>query len=433
MAVLAYDDSGDVSPFSSQIKVAVGAPPQITAQPLSESVVTGGTATFFVSASSPYNVRYQWYNGSVAMTGKTNAALILPNVNDASDGPYSVMVSNRFGDTLSSTAMLTVIDPPVITAQPVAQSASIGGTADFQVVVAGQPPFNFQWYVGGVPIPTGTKSTLHLVNVLAAMAGNYYCTVQNAAGTVTSSGAGLTILSSLASELASTAGVYNGLFYQTNGGQPAIAEQSAGMIANCVVNTDGTYSAKIYLSGTNFPIAGAFSSTGSDTEIVSRAAIGYANLSVNLQLDLTGGSGTISGSVSNMAAGNPWVAPLLAELSTNSLSVAAGTYTLTVPAITGALGVLTGQGTITAVNSTSGVVTLAGTMDDLTAVSETVPISQSGIIPLYFNMYGGQGLAEGWISLIGSAPSGTITWIRPPGILTGTLIPAGFDDTLQIF
>jgi hypothetical protein len=442
-AVMAHDASGDESPFSNEVVYNVPALPVIVSQPLSQEINAGTTARFVVQATSAVAMTYQWYESAMLLPKATNTTLSIANVTVANSGSYTVVISNAGGSVTSDAATLAVVDVPVIASQPISASAGLGKDVDFSITVNGTPPFTFQWYTGaGKAVATGTKSTLRLMDVTAASAGSYYVIVQNAAGSVRSASATLTITNPLtvaagvqsptSNPFTIVAGVYNGLFYQTNGNVPNIAEQTAGMLGNCVIGTNGAYSAKVYVGGFSYPLAGTLNTAGNDTETIFRSANSLPNLYVTLQLDMTGESGTLSGMISNMSSTSSWTAPLLADLAATTSPVPSGTVTMTIPAITGALGLLTGEGNIAIQIATNGMATMAGALDDLTAVSQTVPISKEGILPLYFNIYGGTGLVEGWISIANGAASGTITWIRPPGILTGLLIPAGFTDILSV-
>jgi len=82
--------------------------PVITNQPASLSVSSGGTATLSVAATGPGNFSYQWQLNGVAIPGATNATLVLPGVNAASQGIYTVLVSDAFGAVASHDAVLTV-------------------------------------------------------------------------------------------------------------------------------------------------------------------------------------------------------------------------------------------------------------------------------------------------------------------------------------
>lgn len=87
-------------------------PPTILAQPTSQTIVEGETATFTMTANGTTQLSYQWrYNGS-DLTGATNATLILENVQRANAGIYSVVVSNGLGSATSADATLTVNPAP---------------------------------------------------------------------------------------------------------------------------------------------------------------------------------------------------------------------------------------------------------------------------------------------------------------------------------
>jgi hypothetical protein len=88
--------------------------------------------------------------------------------------------------SLQSTLTISVL--------PVPQTVNVGGTATFNVTAAGTGPFSFQWQINGTPISSATNATLTLTNVQTNQAGNYNVAVGNAAGSVTSATAALTVL-----------------------------------------------------------------------------------------------------------------------------------------------------------------------------------------------------------------------------------------------
>ena len=442
LAVRAYDAAGDESFFSNEITNNSSMVPEITGGLLDQTVLTGGTATLTVSAASTLPLAYQWFHGATAVAGATNTALTVANVSDATAGNYTVVVANSAGSVTSGVAVISVIDPPLITSEPaLLQIVSAGSSVSLSVTVSGTPPFTFQWYDGTAAIPTGTKETLNLANVTAANTGIYYAVVQNAAGSVSSTIASLTVMPALlpavsigapaaAGDFAPVAGAYNGLFYQTNDGNPEVTEQTAGMLANCVVDTNGVYSARIRLGGFRYSMGGTFDASGNDSEIVSRAASGLADLNVTLHLDMTGETQMMSGAVSSVDAGNPWSASLLADLATNSQIVPTGSFDMVLAP--GGPDSLDGSGNIWISSDASGTVTLFGSLSDGTVLSQTDSLSQDGTMPLYFNLYGGLGLLEGWVNLTNGAPSGTLTWIRPSGVTVGGVVLPGITNLLNM-
>ena len=87
----------------------VSAPPVILSQPANQSVETGGTASFSVSVSGSGPLSYQWRFNGANLAGATNSALTLTNVISTQTGRYSVGVSNPYGSTTSSNALLAVV------------------------------------------------------------------------------------------------------------------------------------------------------------------------------------------------------------------------------------------------------------------------------------------------------------------------------------
>jgi hypothetical protein len=122
------------------------------------------------------------------VAGAYNATVWFTNLND------NVAQSRQFN--------LSVISPPVITAQPTNQSVLQGGTAIFTVTATGGLPLSYQWRDNGTNLTDGgnisgsTTTNLFIGNVSSNNVGTYTVTVTNIAGAVISSNALLTIVSS---------------------------------------------------------------------------------------------------------------------------------------------------------------------------------------------------------------------------------------------
>ena len=97
---------------------------------------------------------------------------------------------------------LAVIDPPGITTQPTDQTVLDGDTATFSVQAAGGMPLYYQWQCDGTNLTDGGDFTgavsmnLTVSNVSPADVGAYSVVITNAAGSVTSSNAMLSIMDS---------------------------------------------------------------------------------------------------------------------------------------------------------------------------------------------------------------------------------------------
>jgi len=80
-----------------------------TTQPASVTVVSGTTVVFTAAATGTPAPTYQWLFNGVAISGATNARLVIPNAVGANSGSYTVLASNSSGSPVSSTpATLTI-------------------------------------------------------------------------------------------------------------------------------------------------------------------------------------------------------------------------------------------------------------------------------------------------------------------------------------
>jgi hypothetical protein len=184
----------------------------ITTQLKSITNAAGTTATFTVVSGGPPPLTYSWTFNTIPLSdgpspsgsgatisGSATNKLTITGVQDADAGQYSVTVSDSTPADSSSTATLTVVDPPQITVEPADQNKVAGTTANFTVTATGGV-LSYQWYRGSVVVtngPTGNGSTnsgatsshLSLGNVQVADAGAsiYTVVVTNLAGSATSS------------------------------------------------------------------------------------------------------------------------------------------------------------------------------------------------------------------------------------------------------
>ena len=101
------------SPTGSTISYAYATDPipvGITTQPLASQTHCGGeTATFSVTASGTSPYTYQWKKNSSIISGATASTYNLSNVSTASEGSYTVVVSNMCSSITSSPSQLKVI------------------------------------------------------------------------------------------------------------------------------------------------------------------------------------------------------------------------------------------------------------------------------------------------------------------------------------
>lgn len=178
---------------SSAATLAIDVAPAITAQPVSEAVNVGASASFTVVATGTPTPAYQWSLGGVPIAGATSSTLALGSVQPGAAGGYTVTVSNSVSSVTSTSATLTVNTPPSVTTQPVSQSVNPGSSVTFTVVATATPAPTYQWSLNGTALPGATASSLTLTNVTAANAGNYTVVVTNTLGFEPSAAATLAV------------------------------------------------------------------------------------------------------------------------------------------------------------------------------------------------------------------------------------------------
>ncbi len=181
---------------SSNATLAVNLLPAITAQPANQNVNEGQSATFNVTATGTGPLTYFWHKGANLVASGASPSFNVPAAQIADVGNYSVIVSNVAGTITSSNAALAVnlpATPPNITGSPADQTVTEGQTATFNVTATGTAPLTYYWRKGTNVFLVNGSPALSLPAVQFADAGAYSVIVSNAAGTMTSSDATLTV------------------------------------------------------------------------------------------------------------------------------------------------------------------------------------------------------------------------------------------------
>jgi hypothetical protein len=168
--------------------------PTITVQPQGNTVTDGESVSFSVTATGNPLPTYQWYNGAGLIPGATDSTYTIASVTPADAQIYYVVVANSEGSVQSLWAYLTV-NPraPTITTQPLSQPVDEKGTVTLSVIADGTAPLNYQWRLDGAPIPGANSADYTIDTVKLDDAGDYTVVVTNAAGSVTSAPATLTV------------------------------------------------------------------------------------------------------------------------------------------------------------------------------------------------------------------------------------------------
>jgi len=222
--------------------------PTITAQPVSQTVTAGQTASFTVVATGTAPLSYQWQKSGVNIAGATAASYTTPATTTSDNGAtFAVVVSNTAGTVTSAAAALTVNTAavaPTITMQPVSQAVTAGQTASFTVVAAGTAPLSYQWQKSGVNIAGATAASYTTPATTTSDNGaSFAVVVSNTAGTVTSAAATLTVNAAAVAPTITT--------------QPVSQTVTAGQTASFTVVATGTAPLSYQWQKSGVNIAGA--------------------------------------------------------------------------------------------------------------------------------------------------------------------------------
>lgn len=97
----------------------------------------------------------------------------------------AVVKSGVCSEQASASTLVTVINPPVITAQPTSAIRCVGTSVTFTVTATGAT--GYQWRKNGVDIPLATSSSFTISNVSLADADNYDVVISNSCVPTTTS------------------------------------------------------------------------------------------------------------------------------------------------------------------------------------------------------------------------------------------------------
>ncbi|MCX8521237.1 MAG: immunoglobulin domain-containing protein, partial [Rhodoferax sp.] len=178
-----------------------------TTQPANQSVVTGSSATFSVTATGSAPLTYQWKKNDTNLADATSSTYTTPaTVIGDNSAVFTVVVSNSAGKATSNTATLTVSAAPVapsITSQPDNQSVITGSSATFSVAATGSAPLTYQWKKNDTNIAGATSSTYTTPATSIEDSGAVFTVVvSNSAGKATSNTATLTVSAAPAASVA---------------------------------------------------------------------------------------------------------------------------------------------------------------------------------------------------------------------------------------
>lgn len=154
--------NADNSVTTAPIRVTVTAvAPSIGTPPQSQTVQLGARASFSVIAHGSQPLSYQWQRNGVDIVGAISTSFT-PDAATAQDAGarYRVVVRNAGGEAVSAEALLRVSGaPPVVLGILQVGVAAEGQSLTISTLLAGNPPYLYQWWRNGQAIGGAGGST----------------------------------------------------------------------------------------------------------------------------------------------------------------------------------------------------------------------------------------------------------------------------------
>lgn len=183
---------------SSSVTLTVHTPPVITQQPANRSVKVGEMLSLSVEAQGTGDLQYQWQFNQQDLASQTQQSLMISSVQLSHAGQYRVIVTSPGGQVFSESAVVTVdasveAQAPQITQQPQSQTVAVGAEVRLSVQATGSDPLSYRWQISHFNIPGASSPEFVITDAQPGDSGEYQVVVSNAAGSVTSQVAVVTV------------------------------------------------------------------------------------------------------------------------------------------------------------------------------------------------------------------------------------------------
>ncbi len=180
--------SGAEADTSREAILTLGSLPKIALSPKDKAVPVNANVDLTITATGIPRVQYKWYYKyrsdppTLLDSGYTLTEWSLTRATKTDSGAYYVMVSNKFGDALSDSGFVHVLEGVTIDQNLPSQYVTRhGGTAPLSIGIMGDGRKTFQWLQDGVAIPGATVSRYVIDTVDSAQHHRklYSCQVKN--------------------------------------------------------------------------------------------------------------------------------------------------------------------------------------------------------------------------------------------------------------
>jgi hypothetical protein len=290
------------------------------------------------------------------------------------------------------------------------------------------PAVRFFTYVVKVPISMHTSGagsiTPNLDGHLLEIGNVFTVTAHPGAGQIFAGWSGVAetnraaLTFSMASNLVITAnfipnpftgltGLYTGLFADTNYGSP----ESSGSF-RMQLGSSGAFSGNLVMGGRSFPFHSRFNPGGDATLALLRR--GLRPVVLTMQLDLTRGTGELSGFVTNVAGKNVVASRLTAQRTVSGITgpapyqAAVRRFLIEQQQANGLVPV----GNATVRIGPTGLVRFTGRLGEGWRFVCASGVGQDGSVPFYVSLSGGAESMMGWVRLSPNSVSGGLDWLK---------------------
>jgi len=183
---------------SNEASLLVHTPPVITSHPANQNIKVGQTLSLSVEVQATGNIQYQWQFNQNDLPDQTANILTISSAQLTQAGQYRVFVSTSGGTVFSESSVVTVdastpVEGPKIVQQPTSQTVPVGEALRLSVSATGAEPLSYRWQFNNFNIPGASASEFVISDAQAGDSGDYKVVVSNAAGSVTSEVAVVTV------------------------------------------------------------------------------------------------------------------------------------------------------------------------------------------------------------------------------------------------
>lgn len=199
---VAVSDIAPVLNITPDQSAFVGEPASVMVRPadfFTASQAIAGFNSLTVTATSNNQTLLPNAGISVIPAGYERRIVCQPAAGQTGSASVTITATDEGGLTATDTFTFTVgaAATPTVTTQPVSASLVAGGNTQLSVAATGGNPKTYQWYLGASgdmssPVSGGTESSLTLNNLTSS--GSYWVRVTNAAGSVNSSAALISVI-----------------------------------------------------------------------------------------------------------------------------------------------------------------------------------------------------------------------------------------------